>query len=414
MRLGFVGLGKLGLPVSIAMENQGHFVWGYEIDEGKRQSYREGKANLYEPNIDHHLKTALDGGLKLCDTLEEMIDAEPQIIFVAVPTPSRDDDSFDTSYLIKATEDIGKTMRGKNFHTTMAIISTILPQTMRNEVLPALEEFSEKRVGTDIDLCYNASFIAMGTTIRDFLNPEFVLIGESVPLSEGGSILENFYRGFLKKPVFRMTWENAELVKMCYNTYIGFKIIYGNNLMEMCHKIPHADCDVIIHTLSHATDRIISPSYLRGGMADGGECHPRDNLALSWLAEQLELSSNMFSFVMETRRAQAEWLAKLLASYDLPIIILGARYKPNTNLTSESGSLLVADILRGMGKDVSIYDPDIGLEVELQTKAVYLIGHMFDFIKSMRFERGSIVIDPWSWLGDCGEATYISVGRKNV
>jgi len=414
MRIGFIGLGKLGLPVSIAISAKGHIVWGYDINEKIREEYKKGICHLYEPNIEHQLKGALvSERLRICDDLQNLVNAEPEIIFIAVPTPSKEDQSFDTSYVVNVLEKLGKKLKDVNYETTVAIISTVLPRTTREIFLPIFEKALGKEIGNGIDLCYNASFIAMGTTIVDFYNHEFYIIGENKPHSRGGDVLEHFYKTINERvPLFRSSYENIELTKMCYNTYIGFKIIYANNLMETCYKIPYTNCDDIMNILFHATRRIISPAYLKGGLGDGGECHPRDNRALSWLANDINLSTDMFGYIMDSRKKQAEWIADLLLIHNMPIVILGIRYKENTNLTSESGSLLVKECIEERGGEVEICDPALGLEVDERTiPVIYLVGHKFEFIKNMKFNDDDVIIDPWNWLGE-GNYKYLPVGRN--
>ena len=188
---------------------------------------------------------------------------------------------------------------------------------------------------------YNPSFIAMGTTIPDFLDPEFVLVG-----TDGASTskLREFYATIHNRPVFVTTIKTAELTKVAYNTYIGMKIVFANAMMEICEKIG-ADVDDLIDALSLAHRRITSSSYMRGGMGDGGGCHPRDNIALSWLARELDLSHDIFEDIMLAREDQTEWLAKLAMETGEPIELMGKSYKPGTNLTIGSPARLLASLL---------------------------------------------------------------------
>src|SRR4029079_8006110 len=168
--------------------------------------------------------------------------------------------------------------------TTVAVVSTVLPGTMRRSVMPVASPL--------LGLCYNPSFVAMGTTMRDFLHPEFVLLGADDLIS--AQKLEAFYATITDAPIHRMSVESAEITKLAYNTYIGMKIGFANTVMEICHKIPGANVNDVTAALKTAHHRLISPAYLDGGMGDGGGCHPRDNIAMSWLAQQLPLSHDPF------------------------------------------------------------------------------------------------------------------------
>lgn len=256
----------------------------------------------------------------------------------------------------------------------------------------------------------------MGQTIDDFFNPEFTLIGERLlgdTASKAGEILSGFYDTIQDSPKLRMTWDNSETVKMCYNTFIGFKIIFANTLMQICHNTPGGDCDVVSEALSLAKDRLISKKYLRGGMGDGGACHPRDNLALSSLSDRLGLDYNIFDFVMTVREKQDEWLADLMCEHELPKVILGRTFKPDTDLVVGSPSVLLANILKERGEEVTFYDPVTDPEMPPEVPSVYLIGTMWEVFKKFPFIPGSVVIDPWRFVDTVPEGVkLIPIGRN--
>jgi UDPglucose 6-dehydrogenase len=396
MRVGFCGLGKLGLPVTVAISQKLHEVYGYDIDPKKRNSYRKGKADLYEPDLDKQLALVLGSALHIVDSVHEIIKGA-DLVFVAVPTPSKKDNSFDLSSVIEAVESIGKEIRRTSHPPVVAIISTMLPTSTRKYVAPALEKSSGFKVGKEIGLCYSPQFIAMGTTIDDYLHPEFCLIGESD--ARAGATIEEFYKTIVapEVPKLRMTWENAELIKEAYNTMISFKIVYANTLMEMCHKVPGADVDVVSDAISQARIRIVGPAYLRGGMGDSGACHPRDNLALSRFAQKLSLSADPFKFVMNARERQAKWLASQLISYRKPIVIMAVRYKRNTNLIDYSSSLQLAEIIKKEGHNVFLYDPLIPKYSKPPPRkpSVFLIAQDAPFVHEFAYPPGSVVLDVW-------------------
>lgn len=415
MKVAMIGLGKLGLPVSCAMCERGHEVYGYDVDAAKVQQYRSGVSGLYEPGVDAILQKHLDSdGLHLVDSMKEAV-RPAQIIFVAVPTPSRDDDAFDTSIVADALRSIAAEMRDCDDYKVVAVISTVLPMTTRLEFLPILaDELGEP--GERYGLCYNAQFIAMGTVIHNYLYPEFVLIGEYDERS--GDYLQRFYRQVVGPPVLRMTLESAETVKMIYNTFIGMKIVYANTIMELCDRIPGTDCDVVSCAIGHATDRLISDWYLIGGMGDGGECHPRDNRALSYLAQKLNLSVDPFGFVMVARGLQTGYLAEIVSEEHqrtgLPIAILGLTFKPKTNLTTDSPSLLLLDILRTQyGIEALTYDPIVKPELLPVEPYVYILATAHEQLKRFHFIPGSIIIDVWRMLDKVPEGCVLrSIGAR--
>jgi len=395
-----IGLGKLGLPVACAMVLTGHQVFGYDIDEDKREQCRVRKSDLYEPDFDLVMKAAQDFGLCIVDSLAEAVKSA-EIIFIAVPTPSDLEGKFKLDHVESALRDIAAAMIDIEHYQVIAIISTILPGTTRNKFLPLVKNI----IGPPVTwgFCYNAQFIAMGSVIEDFINPEFMLIGEYDKTS--GNAMKKFYQQINPDmQMFFTTLENAEIIKMAYNTFIGLKIVFANTILEMCDKIPNTDCDVVTEAFSLATDRLISNRYLTGGMGDGGPCHPRDQRALDWLAKKLNLSANPFSFVSEARGIQMEYLADIILAEqkasELPVAIMGLTFKPNTNLLDDSPSLLLAQSLvkKEGWMPIHMYDPVAKPDHLPDGPFVYVLATRWPEFKTYDFVPGSIIIDPWRML----------------
>jgi UDPglucose 6-dehydrogenase len=269
------------------------------------------------------------------------------------------------------------------------IISTVLPGTISKEIKPLLNK--------NLKLCYNPFFIAMGTTIKDFTQPEFVLFG--VEDEDAYNSAKDFYSTIHDKPVYKCTIEEAEMIKVTYNTYITMKICLANTVMEVSHKLNNINCDNVMKALSLSNERLMSPKYLFGGMGDGGGCHPRDNIALSWLAKKVDLSYDWYENLMICREKQTDWLADLILENrgDLPIVILGKTFKKETNLTVGSPSILLKNILMERGIEVEMFDPyiDKSTQPPLYEPSLYFIGTNHDVFNGYEFPEGSIIIDPW-------------------
>ena len=333
------------------------------------------------------------------------------ILFVAVQTPHQPEyegvtrlscerTDFDYRYLIHSIEDISAAVKRE---TTVAIVSTVLPGTMRRSIMPAARPL--------LRLCYNPFFIAMGTAMRDFLHPEFVLLGMDDPTS--AKKMEAFYATITDAPICRMSIESAELTKVAYNTFIGMKIVFANTLMEISHKIPGTNVNDVTSALKIADHRLISPRYLDGGMGDGGGCHPRDNIAMSWLARQLPLSHDFFADLTMAREHQTEWLADLMCAYDLPKAIVGYSFKSGTNRIVGSPALLLKTILEERGFQPLLYDPYVEgarRDIAKLWPHVFLIGAKHPEFTSLRFPKDSIVIDPWRYLPPQDGVGIIPVG----
>jgi UDPglucose 6-dehydrogenase len=413
-KIGFIGLGKLGLPVAMAINSKGHDVCGYDTNPEVEDYIKNKKIPYHEVEMD---KLFEDFTVDFVDT--ESVIKNSDIIFVPVQTPhdplyegttripeTRVD--FNYNALVSAISKISQIVDENGEDKIVVIISTVLPGTIDKYIKPILSD--------RIKLCYNPFFIAMGTTINDFLNPEFILLG--VDDEDAAERVVNFYSTIHNKRVFKTSVKNAELIKVAYNTFIGMKIVYANTMMEICHK---TDCDVdqIIDAISLADQRLISSKYLRGGMGDGGGCHPRDNIAMSWLSRELNLSHDFFNDLMIAREDQTEWLAKECLKHDRKIYILGKSFKPETNITTGSPSILLYNILTEKGADVDILDPHIDGEEYFSSRflaaegnSLFFIGAQHDAFRNLEFPTGSIVIDPFRYMPDIEGSTLIKIGNN--
>ena len=240
---------------------------------------------------------------------------------------------------------------------------------------------------------------------------------------EAAKKAKKFYRTINHAPFYETTIENAELIKVAYNTFIGTKIAYVNTLMEMCHHLPNTNVDEVMNALKMCNKRIISDKYLSGGMGDGGGCHPRDNIALSWLSDELGLRFNWFDNIMKQREVQTEWLVDMIEkeSNGLPITILGKSFKPQTNITTGSPSILLFNILRERGLSATMYDPYIDepfgdwqdMSEYDGLPQCYFIGTKHEDFVNFPFDDNSIIIDPWRFIPDKEGCKVIRIGDNN-
>lgn len=415
MNVGFMGLGKLGLPCALAVESKGHQVVGYDINPEVKKIL-DTKVLPYREEGAHEL---------LVHSEIEFVDvpglvSKSDIIFVPIQTPHapmyegitrlpeiRTD--FDYSHLIKGVRTLSDEIDRQGEDKIVIIISTVLPGTIRREIKPWLS--------SKIKLCYNPFFIAMGTTIRDFTNPEFVLFGkdDDEALREATAL----YATIHDKPVYACTIEEAEMIKVTYNTFITMKVNLANLVMELSHKLDNVDCDNVMRALFLATDRIISSKYLLGGMGDGGHCHPRDCIALSWLARTLDASFDWYESLMLCREKQTEWLAQMIVhevdERNLDPVILGVTFKKESNLIGGSAVILLKNLLSEyLPEEVRTFDPwvDAG-KPPLDEPAIFFIGMNHDEFLSYKYPEGSVIIDPWGMYKREQPGTeLISIGRR--
>jgi len=234
----------------------------------------------------------------------------------------------------------------------------------------------------------------MGTVKWDMVNPEMVIIGtQDGSLTGDAELLLDFYRTFIVDGTrYEVgTWDEAEAIKIFYNTFISTKVALVNMMQDVAERSGNMNVDVVTQALERSTYRITGKTYMKAGMGDGGGCHPRDNIALRYMAEELGLGYDLFDAIMRAREVQAKNMADKLVEIskenNLPIIILGQSYKPDVDYLDGSSSILTAHYIKEQGIVPEFDQPH-------PYKAVYLLGHMGKH-HDYKFPKGSIVIDPW-------------------
>lgn len=419
-----VGCGKLGLPVAMAWATQ-HEMVGYDVSPAAKEIIASRKYPHREVGAQDLLKKTT---LRIVDTIDEAV-AHGEIVFVAVQTPHQPEfegttrmpehrADFDYTSLKAAVKAVADSAKAQKKPIVLVVISTVLPGTSQRELYPLLED------NAYVSYVYSPMFIAMGTTIDDALNPEFVLLG--VDKNRSGhalEIMQQFYDPLHDADLMPMSVPSAELAKVAYNVFLGLKIVAANAVMEIAHKIGNGcNCDEVSDALAKATDRVVSSKYMRGGMGDGGGCHPRDQIALSWLAQKLNLSYDLFGEMVKAREAQTEWLAELmqLERQDIgagtrQFVILGKAYKKGTNLTVGSPAILLNHILAEQDIPLASFhwDPHVDDTRETMGPSIILIGTNHDEFYSMKFPIGSTIIDPWGKLPEQAGCKVIRVGRHS-
>jgi UDPglucose 6-dehydrogenase len=351
-----VGLGKLGAPLAACFAARGFRITAVDVDKRKVDAIKRGEAPVHEPGLAELMQES-EGRLSATENVEAAV-RESEATFVVVSTPSEPNGGFSLRYVLTCAETIGKTLRSKAGFHLVVLTSTVMPGSTGGEVRQALERASGKTCGQHFGLCYSPEFIALGSVIRDFYFPDFLLIGESDERS--GEMLAEIYRRTCKNTPFvaRMNFINAEITKLAVNTYITTKISYANMIARLCEKLPEADANVVTNALG--LDTRIGPRYLRGAVSYGGPCFPRDNRALAALAARAGAPSGLAEATDAFNREQIKLLAEMVKSHlgaGGSVGILGITYKPDTDVVEEAFGLLLAQELLAAGVRLTVFDP---------------------------------------------------------
>jgi len=375
MLIGFIGLGKLGMPCAEAVVDKGYHVNGYDIIS--KQS------------------TKID----IKDSIQEVIE-QSDIIFVATPTPHeegydgreptshKEPKDFNYDSVKEVLTECNKHIRQEQ---VLALISTVLPGTIRRELAPLV---------TNTKLIYNPYLIAMGSVGWDMINPEMIIIGTMKGVQATATRAQNLLNFYTKvcdnKPRVEFgTWEEAEAIKIFYNTFISNKITFVTMIQDIAEQLGNINVDVVTKALAKSTMRINSPRYMKAGMGDGGACHPRDNIALRWLAKELDLGYDLFESIISAREKQAENMAKAILKYGKDIHFTSDTYKSNTNLVDGSYSLLVQYYIKKHGGTlVNGFDTPVEVIVRV---------HETDSITA---DNKTIIFDPWRTYPKADNVVY--------
>jgi len=372
MKVAFIGIGKLGQPCAEVMAEH-YDVMGYDVAERNPSNF------------------------PMAPTIAKTI-SNRNLIFIAVPTPHDplydgsqptahlENKDFDYTFVKQTLSEINKTATKKQL---VVLISTVIPGTTRREFIDLIP---------NARFAYNPYLIAMGTVKWDMINPEMVIIGtKDGDTTYDASMLIDFYKPLMKNnPRYIVgTWDEAECIKVFYNTFISAKIGLVNMIQDVAEKQGNINVDIVTEALAQSSQRIMSPAYMKAGMGDGGACHPRDNIALRWLSDKLDLGYDLFGAVMHSREIQAENIALKLLSYNNPVCILGKAYKPSVPYIDGSYSLLVGYYVEKHGGTVYYYDPNTG-DLDLpDVTFTYLIGYWEKWVEEFIFTDNSVVVDPW-------------------
>ena len=357
--LSVVGLGKLGICTAACLAYRGYDTIGLDINPDVVATVNAGVAPVHEPHL-QDIMAAAGGRLRATQDYGVLVEDSDITLFI-VPTPSRDDGHFSDRYLQDALRSMGAALaRSSKPYHLFVVTSTVTPGTTERTLIPLVEKTTKRHLHEGFGICYNPEFIALGSVITDFLNPDLVLIGESDRAA--GDRLETVYRVVCENTprVSRMSIVSAEIAKLSLNSYVTMKISFANTLASLCERIPGADVDAVTGALG--ADRRVSSYGLRGGLPFGGPCFPRDNRAFVAFAAQHGVEAALAQATDRTNRVQMQRLIDLVVGQmdtlgERTVSILGLAYKPHTPVIEESPSVSLVEALLERGATVTAYDP---------------------------------------------------------
>jgi UDPglucose 6-dehydrogenase len=394
-KISLIGLGKLGLPLLATFGKHGQKIIGIDVDVNKINTLKNNELPFHETN----LKEYLIGGRKnieYSDNFENIVN-NTDVAIILVNTPSNEKGEFSNKYIYDAVNNICEKLKNSNNEDFLFIISSTVMPGSHDEIVKMIESSTGRKLNQGFGVVYIPDLVALGCVIKDFENPDVIIMGESD--SKYGDVAEKIYSKILKNnpPIVRMSLVEAEITKVSLNAYITMKISFANfigNVSEKFNANPHN----ITKALGY--DKRISPYYIKSGLSFGGTCFPRDTWAFIKMSENIGLDAVHIKATQEINENQNTLLYNKVKKYTKKKIgIYGLSFKPNTYVTTESPGNILYERLLSEGYDVVFYDKLIiseytnRLDLFLKDCDILVITH--DVKDLPEIGKNKVIINPW-------------------
>ena len=396
-KITLIGLGKLGLPLLTTFAFSGQKILGIDIDQEKINNLKDKKLPFYEPNLEEYLEKSFSN-IEVSSDFSKAVE-ETDVAIILVNTPSNERGEFSNEYIFSAVGEISKELKNSQKEDFLFIISsTVMPET-HEEIIGKIERISGRTLNNGFGMAHVPDLVALGSVIKDFENPDLVILGESD--EKYGDLVESIYEKIIKNnaPFIRMSLLESEITKVSLNAYITMKISFANFIGNIADKY---GCDPHNITKALGYDKRISPYYIKSGLSFGGTCFPRDTWAFIRMSENIGLDALHIKATQTINELQNKILFNKVSIYDdKKIGIVGLSFKPDTSVTTESAGYFLYNELKKGGYDVVGFDPLVNTDhmVNLQEfvdicDALVIIHNDKDLYKNIIFGN-KILVDPW-------------------
>ena len=373
MKISIFGLGYVGAVSLACLARDGHQVIGVDIDPDKLTLIREGRTPVVEEGmVDLMASAAASGRVSVTNDVGAAIQSS-DLSFICVGTPSAANGSQDQGALIRVTRAIGAALRAKSTPHLVAYRSTVVPGTVEETLCSILESESGKRAGEGFDVVFQPEFLREGSSIRDYDNPSFTIVGSRTP--QAAEPIRALF-GHLPGNFFTTSIRAAETIKYCCNNFHALKITFANETARLCEALG-VDAFEVMDLMCRDTRLNISPAYLKPGFAFGGSCLPKDLRATGYLAKMSDVDLPLHASILASNRIHLDHaISKVLASGCRRIGMLGLSFKTGTDDLRESPLVSMAEHLIGKGLSLKVYDPDVHLSQLLGANRRYIEDHL--------------------------------------
>jgi GDP-mannose 6-dehydrogenase len=395
MKIAILGLGYVGAVSAGCLAREGHEVIGVDPQQAKVDLINEGRTPIVEKDLGGIIeKQVAEGRLRATSDVEDAVRVS-DLSIICVGTPSLGNGHIDLTYVKRVCKQIGEGLRDHPGHTVV-VRSTLLPGSMRQTVIPTLEESSGLKAGQDFGVAINPEFLREGTAVHDYFHPPKTVIGELDRAS--GNVVATLY-GHLPCPLIRTDYETAEMVKYADNAWHALKVGFANEIGNICKGLG-LDSHKLMEIFCQDTKLNLSPYYLKPGFAFGGSCLPKDVRALTYKAKLLDLNLPILNAILPSNREQLErGIRAVMEKGNRKIGILGFAFKPGTDDLRESPMVELTERLIGKGYELRVYDGAVQLASIRGANRDYILNHiphisrlMVGSVQEVLDHAGTIVI----------------------
>lgn len=357
MNIAVVGSGYVGTTIAACFADLGHQVTAIDIDEGIVDRLNRGEASIHEPGLDELL--AEHAGDRLTATTDYGAIRDCEVVFLALPTPSREDGSIDASIIESGARSVGEALAGGEDEHLVVVKSTVIPGTTEKTLIPAIEAGAGEAVGKRIHVGMNPEFLREGSAVTDFLEPHKIVLGASDDWSHDR--LEAAFAPLIERAepaVVEATVREAEMIKYANNAFLASKISLINELGNICKEF---GIDAYRVANAIGLDDRIGEQFLRSGVGWGGSCFPKDVDALRAAAREVGYEPELLDATVAVNDRQPERMLELLERHvdaeGARIAVLGLAFKPGTDDIRNSRAIPIVEGLAERGAEVVAYDP---------------------------------------------------------
>jgi GDP-mannose 6-dehydrogenase len=390
VKLSVFGLGYVGCVSAACLADSGNEVIGVDVNPTKVDIINSGNSPIIETGINELIGKVVQEGRLSATTDSARAINDSELSVVCVGTPSNQNGSLHLRHVEQVCAEIGAALKTKTGRHIVVIRSTMLPGTIQNTVIPALEETSGKKAVSDFGICINPEFLREGSSLKDYYAPPFTLIGADD--DETINAVRSLYAN-INAPVFTTPLKTAEMVKYVCNCFHALKVSFANEIGNIC-KALEIDSHEVMHVFCQDTKLNLSPYYLKPGFAFGGSCLPKDLRAINYKAKELDVEVPVLSAILPSNRLQIERAIEMVTSSGKKRVgVLGFSFKAGTDDLRESPIVTLIETLIGKGFELALYDRHVSVAKLVGANKEYIEREIPHISKLMRTSVEGVLQD---------------------